>query len=341
MKKETLSILIIAGVLALAWLVLWSVSRFHYRRSVIATLSEGVVRGMKTKKSINNPKRAQKYLEQAQKRNSAPYQIPKSVKLRVSAEEKQECDMQVFFLGEPQSNTLIFYLHGGAYIDNPMSFHWRLCDKIARAAGAQVIVPIYPKLPDHSYADAYAALTKLYQRYASSQKRIVFIGDSSGGGLALGLAQKLRDEGEISPERLILLSPWLDVSMENRDMEKIEKIDPMHTIYFPRELGVLWAGDKSVYEPMVSPLYGEQDGLGRISLFVGTREILYADILRFSALLNAKGIEHDLFIGSGLNHVYPAYPIPEGRRARAQIVSLITSELWQEEEPDTVLPETA
>ena len=336
-----MSILIIAGALAVIWFVLWSVSRFHYRRSVIATLGEGVVRCMKTKKSINSPKRAQKYLEQAQKRNSAPYQIPKSVKFRVPAEEKQECDMQVFFLGQPQSNTLIFYLHGGAYIDNPMSFHWKLCDKIARGAGAQVIVPIYPKLPDHSYADAYDALMKLYRSHASCAKRVILIGDSSGGGLALGLAQKLRDEGEISPERLILLSPWLDVSMDNAAMKEIEKIDPMHSMYFPKELGVLWAGDKSVYEPMVSPLYGEQDGLGRISLFVGTREILYADILRFSALLNAKGIEHDLFIGSGLNHVYPAFPIPEGRRARAQIVSLITSELLQEEAPDTVLPETA
>ena len=339
MKKETLSILIIAGALAVAWLVLWSISRFYYRRSVIATLGEGLVRCMRTKKSVNNPKRTQKYLEQALERNSVPYQIPKSVKFHVDVQEKQEHGMQVFYMGS-ESDTLIFYLHGGAYIDNPLSFHWKLCDFLASKSGAQVIVPIYPKLPAYSYTDAYAALIKLYQSRAMG-KRTILIGDSSGGGLALGLAQKLRDGKELGPQRLILLSPWLDVSMDNRDMEKIEKIDPMHSIYFPRELGKLWAGEGSVHEAPVSPLYGDQSNLGRISLFVGTREILSADVLRFSSLLTEQGIGHDLFVGSGLNHVYPVYPIPEGRKARAEIVNLILSEEPQEDGEAAALPETA
>ena len=332
MKKESLSILIVAGVLALAWTVLWAVSRLRYHRSVIATLAEGVVRGMKTKKSVDNPKRAAAYLEQAKKRNSAPYQIPRSVRFHISVEEKREHGMQVFYLnGQNGSDTLIFYLHGGAYIDGPLSFHWKLCDKLASGSGAEVIFPIYPRLPDHSYCDAYDALTALYKSRAADGKRIILIGDSSGGGLALGLAQKLKEEGGIMPQRLILLSPWLDVSMDNSAMAQYEKIDPMHSRYFPRELGKLWAGEGSVYDSFVSPLYGDLTNLGRISLFAGTREILYPDVLRFSALLKAQGIEHDLFIGSGLNHVYPVFPIPEGKAARKIILNLIKTQVVCEE----------
>ena len=342
MKKESLSILIVAGAVALIWVVLWSVSRLHYRRSVIATLAEGAVRCMKTKKSINTPERAQKYLEQARERNLARYCIPKSVKFHVAVAEKQEHGMQVFYMNAAsESDTLILYLHGGAYVDNPLSFHWKLCDHLARGTGAQVVLPIYPKLPDHSYRDAYAALMKLYQALIEENKHIVVMGDSSGGGLALGLAQKLRDEGGETPERLILLSPWLDVSMENRDMEKIEKIDPMHTMFFPKELGKLWAGEDSVHDALVSPLYGDLTDLGRISLFVGTREILCPDILRFSALLYEKGIEHDLFVGSGLNHVYPAYPIPEGKKARKEIINLIQTPRIQEHMQEEDLAESA
>jgi acetyl esterase/lipase len=39
------------------------------------------------------------------------------------------------------------------------------------------------------------------------------MGDSSGGGMALALAQKARDAGLQQPRDLVLLSPWLDVTM--------------------------------------------------------------------------------------------------------------------------------
>ena len=336
MRKETLSILIVAGSVALVWVVLWCVSRLHYHRSVMATLGEGLIRCMHTKKSIRTPERTKKYLQQAKERNRSRYQIPASVKFKVAVEEKQEYGMQVFYLNSASvSDILILYLAGGAYVDNPLTYHWKLCNELAKGLGAQVIVPIYPKLPDCTYRDAYGALIKLYHGLAAD-KRVIVMGDSSGGGLALGLAQTLRDEGAKAPERVILLSPWLDVSMENEQMRKIEKIDPMHTIYFPKELGKLWAGEGTVYDKGVSPLYGDLTSLGRISLFVGTREILYPDVMRLSALLNEKGIEHDLFIGSGLNHVYPVYPIPEGKQARKTIIRLIQTQPIQEAQEDCV-----
>lgn len=313
----------IAGIL-LAWAILGAVSRLHFHRSVLSTLGECLIRSSKTKKKIVTSEQAAAYVEKTGRENLSPYQIPKSVKFSVPLCERQEHGMQVFHLnGESASDTLVFYLHGGAYLNNPLSFHFKLCNQIAHEAGAHVIVPLYPKLPAHTYRDAYDAVTALYESYAKAGKRVILMGDSSGGGLALGLAQQLRDQGGLQPERLILICPWLDVALENPKLKDYEKVDPMHSIFFPKELGKLWAGEQSVCDSLISPMYGDMHGLGRISLFTGTREILCADILRMDALLKGQGIEHDLIIGQGLNHVYPVYPTPEGKKARKKIVELV------------------
>ena len=53
------------------------------------------------------------------------------------------------------------------------------------------------------------------------------MGDSAGGGLSLALAEYFKAEGMRLPDELILLSPWVDVSMENEDIPKYQPKDPM------------------------------------------------------------------------------------------------------------------
>ena len=60
-----------------------------------------------------------------------------------------------------------------------------------------------------------------------------------------------------------------------------------------------------------------------VTLFTGTHEFLYPDIVKFSRILKRKKIKNTLIIGEGLNHVYPAYPIPEADEAIKQISKII------------------
>ena len=50
---------------------------------------------------------------------------------------------------------------------------------------------------------------------------------------------------------------------------------------------------------------------------------LYPDIVKFSAMLKEKGVKNSLYVGEGLNHVFPAFPIPEADLAIREIVRLI------------------
>ena len=55
--------------------------------------------------------------------------------------------------------------------------------------------------------------------------------------------------------------------------------------------------------------------LARITLFVGTHEVFYPDILQFANRLKEDNIEHDLYIAEKMNHIYPVYPTPEGEES--------------------------
>ena len=145
------------------------------------------------------------------------------------------------------------------------------------------------------------------------------MGDSAGGGLALGLAEVLRDQGETGPDELILISPWVDVTMSNPDMEDYVSLDPMLGIAGLRRMGQVWANGLEMTDPRVSPLYGDLSGLGRVTLTTGTWEVLYPDSLLLAEKLAAAGTDCNLIVGERMIHCYPICPIPEAKAAQAVI----------------------
>ena len=65
-------------------------------------------------------------------------------------------------------------------------------------------------------------------------------------------------------------------------------------------------------------------GLGPLSVYVGTRDILSPDVRLLEQRARAAGVDVDLHVGHGLVHVYPLLPTRAGRLAREQIVADLT-----------------
>lgn len=264
--------------------------------------------------------------------NTRLYTKPDGVNVKTSYFSKYEHGMQVFYFNEQaQSDTVVIYIPGGGYLNNPLKFHWSIIDKLCQKTGKTVIMPIYLKVPNYTCEESYEKMREFYADIATRDgvERIILVGDSSGGGMSLVLAQLMRDERPdlLQPEELILLAPWMDVSMENEQIKDIEPIDPMLGLYGTIDIGLLWAGEKDVHDPMVSPIYGTFENLGRITMFVGTRDMLCPDVIRFSEILNSQGIEHTLIVEEGLDHPYPLFPIPEAAKAQELMISIINDEV--------------
>lgn len=265
------------------------------------------------------------YDKYMRKLDNEKYTLP-NVRFRSTVEKSEFCGIGVYSLSKTDSpDRVILYLHGGAYINQPLSFHWRGCDKIVQATNAKLVMPIYPLVPHGNCELTYGILLKLYSEIAAgTDKPIVLMGDSAGGGLAFGFCQYLRDETDLpQPSMIIGLSPWVDVTMTNPKMPEYEPKDPMLAIYGAAKMGELWAGDLDPKDYRVSPIYGNVEGLPRSFMFVGTREVLYPDIAEFYQKLTDKNVECDMYVVNGMNHVYPLFPIKEAKLAVKQISEII------------------
>ena len=232
--------------------------------------------------------------------------------------------LRAFTLNEGGDPTVL-YLHGGAYINNLNAHQWRFLARLSEGAGCAIVAPDYHLAPFGDCERAYAELTALYIDWRSAHpgRRLLLMGDSAGGGLALGLAQALAARGEALPERLILLSPWVDVSMDNPAVADLVPVEPLLHLDLMRVHGRWWAGALDVHDPRVSPLYGDMRGLPPVTLYCGTRELLYPDIALCRDRLEAAGVDVALRVGHGLNHDYPLMPIPEAEAAFREIAAML------------------
>ncbi|MFH8573973.1 alpha/beta hydrolase fold domain-containing protein [Streptomyces sp. NPDC017993] len=228
--------------------------------------------------------------------------------------------------GDRNPQAEVLYLHGGAYIEEIGSNHWSLIEQLTRDVPARVTVPIYPLAPRGT---ATSVLPKITALAATLTERAsgptFFMGDSAGGGMALAIAQRLRETGGRLPDRLVLIAPWLDITLGHPAVPDIEPHDPLLAAEPLRFAGALWAGGLDPADPVVSPVNGEMSGLPRTTVFIGTRDILSAETHRFRDLARAAGVEMDLHEAAGDVHAYPLWPTAEAMRARQQIVETLVS----------------
>ncbi len=223
-----------------------------------------------------------------------------------------------------EPGTAAVYLHGGAYIAGIAPQHWALIGRLADA-GVRIEVPLYGLAPQHTYREAYPFVAAVWRELAreSPPGGLVLAGDSAGGGLALGLAQELVAEGATVPDRLVLLSPWLDLTLGHPQLPEYERRDPWLARPGLVEAGRAWAGGDDPRTARLSPGNGPMEGLPPTSVLVGTREIGYPDAVDFAKAASAEGVQVDLTAVEGAVHVYPLVPVPEGAAGTRAVVRAV------------------
>jgi len=231
-----------------------------------------------------------------------------------------------------KNNKKIIYFHGGAYSQELLLFQLEMAIDIAKKAGSPLYLVQYRLVPEHLFPapieDGMRVYLKLLESFNADE--IVFMGDSAGGGLALGLAGKLRDDQLPMPAQLVLISPWLDVEGDNPDMPAIDPLDVMLNLDEIQQGGINYVGENNLTDldnPYASPLLLEDLGdLPPTLLFVGTYEILYPDALLFKDKANAQDMDLTFIAVNGGFHVWlaaPAWLVPESAWARKQVASFI------------------
>lgn len=259
------------------------------------------------------------------KNEAAP--VPKSVrkKIRVKEEEFRGRTLWTLSPKKATSNKAIFYVHGGAYIFNMSSLLWNYLAKIVEKTGVSLTVANYPLAPQSDAGAAYTYLHKLYETFLSRSrgKEILFLGDSAGGGLAISFAQYLNEIDLPQPRQIILSSPWLDVSLTNPAIKDSIPDDKVLEIKGLQKAGKMFAGKLDTRDPKVSPIYGDFDSIGKLSIFMGTGEIFVPDSRKLVARLQKENIPFNYFEYPKMIHCWLLMGMPEAKVALNQMINII------------------
>jgi acetyl esterase/lipase len=187
--------------------------------------------------------------------------------------------------GSYPKNIHILMLPGGGYTLEPSKRYKDIAEYFALKEQAKVSILSYPLSPEYTALAAHQYLLNSYVRLTQEypDDEFYLFGDFSGGGLALSFLQELRDKGNLPmPVRTAVVSPWLDIALENPKIKIVKKTDPFLPVEALKEAGSRYRGNLEPEHPFVSPIYGDWNHLGKILIFSGADEIMTPDCERLA-----------------------------------------------------------
>jgi epsilon-lactone hydrolase len=252
---------------------------------------------------------------------------PKEIQKICNVAKRKVNGRNVFTLSPKtqSSDKHILYLHGGAYVQNFVKQHWKFLSMLVKHTHCTITAPDYPLAPKYTYLDAFDSVIPLYKEIITNagSGNAILMGDSAGGGFALALAQKMKCDQVAQPDKIILLSPWLDITLKNPEIKKIDAVDPFLGVLGLRKAGLKYAGESNPDNYMVSPVNGPLEDLGKISIFIGSRDVLAADARRLNLLAKQKGVSINYREYKDMVHVWMLLNFHESRQAKMEIMKLI------------------
>jgi triacylglycerol lipase len=215
----------------------------------------------------------------------------------------------------------VLAIHGGALVCEATVLHWRDYAAIARQTAATVVVPRYPLAPHGTASTVVPQMADLISWMVGEQGpgNVSIYGDSAGGGIALCVAQELVRRNATVPARMVLLSPLLDATLSNPDIQFVN--DPVLSVDVLKKNLALWAGDLELTDPLLSPLYGSLSGLPPTGIYAGSLEILCPDVVALQdKSLATPGAEFTFDLRNGEIHDWAMTSwLPEAGEVRSQI----------------------
>ena len=61
-----------------------------------------------------------------------------------------------------RSNKKVLFIHGGGFFLEAMPLYWRLCQRLARDTGCEIIFPEYPMVPESDAKECHIMLMEVY-----------------------------------------------------------------------------------------------------------------------------------------------------------------------------------
>ena len=246
------------------------------------------------------------------------YFLFSDIESKETKEIRQNCNVEVerfmgrkIFIIRPKDENVsekkILYFHGGSYIAEMSNNHWNFIEQLVLDTKMTIIIPDYPLAPKYTYKDVFKMVKPLYKEILEEVESndLILMGDSAGGGLSLALAEEMAEENYELPEKTILISPWLDVSLENTQIKEVQKLDKELNKDTLKIAGIAYAGgEENLQNFLVSPIQGDISKLKNIVIFTGSNDILMPDMYKLQEKGKKENVEIKINEYQGAGHIW-------------------------------------
>jgi epsilon-lactone hydrolase len=206
---------------------------------------------------------------------------------------------------DPRPGARLLYLHGGCYVLGSAKAFCNQASHFAKLANVDTFIPDYRLAPEHAFPAAADDVVAVYRALIQQgTAKIVLVGDSAGGGLAVHLLATAAGEKASQLRGAVLMSPMVDLSLSGASMQERADADPI----FTKEVLAAFVRDylrgHDARDPKASPLFGPLGGLPPIRIDVGEDEILLDDSMRLADAVATAGGDVALSVWAGVAHSF-------------------------------------
>ena len=205
----------------------------------------------------------------------------------------------------------LVYLHGGSFMYGDLDSHDPLCRVLAEKAQVRVIAVDYRLAPESPFPaapdDAWAAWTWVNAHAAGigvDPTRIAVGGDSAGGNLAAGVAQRAVRDGGPAPAFQLLLYPVTQFGQPTKSRELY--VD----VFYLTRAGMGFAdesylvGDEDLSDPRLSPLMGDPTGVAPAHVVTAGFDPLLDEGKAYADRMREAGVPVEYHCEEGLVHTF-------------------------------------
>ena len=223
----------------------------------------------------------------------------------------------VTFHGIEDENKRVVWMHGGGFSFGSARVYKASAIFLANALKCEIIIPEYRLAPEHPYPasidDAFSVFSEVVKRNGET----FLVGDSAGGNVATCVVMKCIKENSPLPNKLALLSPWMDLSKDSHsnalNNSEFSPFDNLDTVAFSRE----YIGDMNDDDPLVSPLFGSFKGFPETHVQGSEIEFLYPDAIKTVKALEKSNVKVTSHWEAKSLHAWHLMPdiLPDAKRS--------------------------
>jgi monoterpene epsilon-lactone hydrolase len=250
--------------------------------------------------------------------------MPKGIE--ISRQTINGVNCEVFGHPSGKKGKVILYFHGGGFCLGIFPANREFVAKICLMTETDVYMPDYRLAPVCPFPAALEDAIAVFRGISGNGfhgKDVIMMGDSSGCALAVSTLLALNQSNMEMPCALNFITPVFDFAGKKDSFTSKAAKDPFKQVD-PLAIAKIYVAENNPTSPLISPLYGELDGLPPVLIHAAEYDVFLSDSTRFAEEAEKAGVKVDIKVWRKMWHIFhmQAPLVPESKKALLEICSI-------------------